>query len=72
MLKVGDKVRILANATTLKNGNKIFIHHFNIGDIVKVTDVCGENSVIAEGDNDPWEQLLVNTKDLKQFERVEE
>ena len=72
MLKVGDKVRILENSFVSDSGNKIFLHHFNIGDIVEVTDVCDENSVIAEGDNDPWEQLLVNTKDLKQFERVEE
>lgn len=72
MLKVGDKVRILENGFVAGIGNKIFLHHFNIGDIVKVTDVCGENSVTAEGDNYPWEQLLVNTENLKQFERVEE
>lgn len=72
MLKVGDKVRILENSFINNSGNKVMLHHFNIGDIVKVTDVCGENSVIAEGDNYPWEQLLVNTENLKQFERVEE
>lgn len=70
MIKVGDKVRILAN----KAGTAM-LHHFPIGSIVEVTAVINENNVIAEGycgNNDTLSQLLVNYKDCKQFERVED
>lgn len=69
MFKAGDKVRILEN----KAGTAI-LHHFPIGDVVEVVDVCGENSVVAIGycdnSNEGLEQLLVNTENLKQFEKV--
>lgn len=69
MIKVGDKVRILEN----HSGN-LTLHRFSVGDIVKVTYVRDENHVIAIGrcgsNNDKWEQLLINTENLKQFEKV--
>lgn len=68
MIKVGDKVRILEN-----RAGSLRLHYFHVGDIVKVTYVQDENNIIAIGrcgNNDEWEQLLVNTENLKQFEKV--
>lgn len=69
MIKVGDKVRILEN----HNGN-LMLHHFPVDSIVKVTYVKDENHIIAIGrcgsNNDEWEQFLMNTENLKQFEKV--
>ena len=68
MIKVGDKVRILENSA----GN-LMLHYFHVGDIVKVTYVQDENNIIAIGrfgNNDELKQSLVNTENLKQFEKV--
>ena len=69
MIKVGDKVRILEN-----RAGSLMLHYFHVGDIVKVTYVQDENNIIAIGkyeDSDfPIGQLLVNTENFKQFEKV--
>ena len=68
MIKVGDKVRILEN-----RAGSLILHYFHVGDIVKVTYVQDENNIIAIGrfgNNDELEQSLVNTENLKQFEKV--
>ena len=68
MIKVGDKVRILEN-----RAGSLILHYFHVGDIVKVTYVQDENNIIAIGrfgNSDELEQSLVNTKNLKQFEKV--
>ena len=68
MIKVGDKVRILEN-----RAGSLMLHYFHVGDIVKVTYVQDENNIIAIGrfgNNDELEQSLVNTENLKQFEKV--
>ena len=68
MIKVGDKVRILEN-----RAGSLILHYFHVGDIVKVIYVQDENNIIAIGrfgNNDELEQSLVNTENLKQFEKV--
>ena len=68
MIKVGDKVRILEN-----RAGGLMLHYFHVGDIVKVTYVQDENNIIAIGrfgNKDGLEQSLVNTENLKQFEKV--
>ena len=69
MIKVGDKVRILEN-----RAGSLMLHYFRVGDIVKVTYVQDENNIFAIGkyeDSDFLiEQSLVNTANLKQFEKV--
>lgn len=68
MIKVGDKVRILEN-----RAGSLMLHYFHVGDIVKVTYVQDENNIIAIGrfgNNDELEQFLVNTKNIKEFEKV--
>ena len=68
MIKVGDKVRILEN-----HAGSLMLHYLHVGDIVKVTYVQDENNIIAIGrfgNNDELEQSLVNTENLKQFEKV--
>lgn len=74
MIKVGDKVRILENAVVGSDNITVTkLHNFAIGSIVKVVRVHDQNNIIAIGrcgNNDEWEQLLVNTENLKQFEKV--
>ena len=75
MIKVGDKVRILENAVVGNdNITLIRLHKFAIGSIVKVIRVYNQNSLSAigkcEGSDDTVRQLLVNTENLKQFEKV--
>lgn len=68
MIKVGDKVRILEN-----RAGSLILHYFHVGDIVKVIYVQDENNIIAIGrfgNNDELKQSLVNTENLKQFEKV--
>lgn len=76
MIKVGDRVRILENAVVGSDNITIItrLHNFAIGSIVKVVRVYDQNNISAigkyEGSDDTIEQLLVNTEDLKQFEKV--
>ena len=74
MIKVGDKVRILENAVVGSNNITTKLHYFAIGSIVKVVRVHDQNNIFAIGkyeDSDfPIGQLLVNTENLKQFEKV--
>ena len=75
MIKVGDKVRILENAVVGSDNITVTkLHYFAIGSIVKVVRVHDQNNIFAIGkyeDSDfPIEQSLVNTKNLKQFEKV--
>lgn len=75
MIKVGDKVRILENAVVgSDNITVIKFHNFAIGSIVKVLRVYDQNNIYSigkyEGSDDTIGQLLVNTEDLKQFEKV--
>lgn len=75
MIKVGDKVRILENAVVGSDNITVTkLHNFAIGSIVKVVRVHDQNNISAIGkyeDSDfPIEQLLVNTENLKQFEKV--
>ena len=70
MIKVGDEVRILNNTA-----GSMRIHNFAIGDIVEVISVYDNDNIVAigkyEGSNDAVEQYLMNTKNFKQFEKVE-
>ena len=75
MIKVGDKVRILENAVVGSDNITVAkFHNFAIGSIVKVVHVYDQNNISAigkyEGRYFPIEQLLVNTENLKQFEKV--
>ena len=75
MIKVGDKVRILENvAVDRDNITVIRLHKFAIGSIVKVIHVYDQNELSAigkdENSDDTVEQYLMNTKNLKQFEKV--
>ena len=75
MIKVGDKVRILENAVVGNDNITVTkLHYFAIGSIVKVLRVYDQNNILAigkyEGSNFPIEQSLVNTENLKQFEKV--
>lgn len=76
MIKVGDRVRILENSVVGDDNVTIItrLHNFAIGSIVKVVRVYGQNTLSAigkhEGSDDTIEQLLINTKNLKQFEKV--
>ena len=75
MIKVGDKVRILENAV-VGSGNITVtkLHNFAIGSIVKVVRVYDQNNILAigkyEGSDDIIWQLLINTKNIKGFEKV--
>lgn len=75
MIKVGDKVRILENAVVGSDNITVTkLHYFAIGSIVKVVHVYDQNNIFAIGKYEngdlPIEQLLVNTENLKQFEKV--
>lgn len=75
MIKVGDKVRILDNVVVDSDNITVTkLHYFAIGSIVKVVRVYDQNNIFAIGkyeDSDfPIEQSLVNTENLKQFEKV--
>lgn len=75
MIKVGDKVRILENVVVGNDNITVTrIHNFAIGSIVKVVRVYDQNNISAigkyEGSDDTIGQLLVNTENLKQFEKV--
>ena len=75
MIKVGDKVRILENAVVGSDNITVTkLHNFAIGSIVKVLRVHDQNNIFAIGkyeDSDLYiGQLLVNTANLKQFEKV--
>lgn len=75
MIKVGDKVRILENAVVGSDNITVTkLHYFAIGSIVKVLRVYDQNNIFAIGkyeDSDfPIEQSLVNTENIKQFEKV--
>ena len=75
MIKVGDKVRILENAVVGNDDITVTkLHYFAIGSIVKVVRVYDQNNIFAIGkyeDSDfPIGQSLVNTENLKQFEKV--
>ena len=75
MIKVGDKVRILKNAVVGSDNITVTkLHYFAIGSIVKVVRVHDQNNILAigkyEGSDFPIEQSLVNTENLKQFEKV--
>ena len=75
MIKVGDKVRILENAVVGSDNITITkLHNFAIGSIVKVVRVHDQNNIFAigkyEDSDDTVGQLLVNTENLKQFEKV--
>ena len=75
MIKVGDKVRILENAVVGSHNIAVTkLHYFAIGSIVKVVRVHDQNNIFAIGkyeDSDfPIGQLLINTKNIKQFEKV--
>lgn len=75
MIKVGDKVRILENTVVgSDNITVIKFHNFAIGSIVKVLRVYDQDNIFAIGkyeDSDfPIGQSLVNTENLKQFEKV--
>ena len=75
MIKVGDKVRILENAVVGSDNITVTkLHNFAIGSIVKVVRVHDQNNIFAigkyEGGDDIVGQLLINTKNIKQFEKV--
>ena len=75
MIKAGDKVRILENAVVGSDNITVTkLHNFAIGSIVKVVRVHDQNNIFAigkyEGSDDTVGQLLVNTENLKQFEKV--
>ena len=75
MIQVGHKVRILENAVVGSDNITVTkLHYFAIGSIVKVLHVHDQNNIFAIGkyeDSDfPIGQLLVNTENLKQFEKV--
>lgn len=75
MIKVGDKVRILENAVVGSDNITVTkLHNFAIGSIVKVVRVYDQNRIFAigkyEGSDDTIEQFLVNTKNIKEFEKV--
>lgn len=75
MIKVGDKVRILENAVVGSDNITVTkLHNFAIGSIVKVLRVHDQNNIFAigkyEDSDDTIGQLLVNTENLKQFEKV--
>ena len=75
MIKVGDKVRILENAVVGSDNITVTkLHYFAIGSIVKVVRVHDQNNIFAigkyEGGDDIVGQLLINTKNIKQFEKV--
>lgn len=75
MINVGDRVRILENVAVCNDNITVTrLHNFAIGSIVKVIRVYGKNSIFAigkyEGSDDTVGQLLINTKDLKEFEKV--
>lgn len=75
MIKVGDRVRILENAVVGNDNITVTrLHKFAIGSIVKVIRVYDQDALFAIGkdegsDNTIW-QYLVNTENLKQFEKV--
>ena len=75
MIKVGDKVRILENAVVGSDNITVTkLHNFAIGSIVKVVRVYDQNNILAIGkyedsDDTIW-QLLINTKNIKGFEKV--
>lgn len=75
MIKVGDKVRILENAVVGSDNITVTkLHYFAIGSIVKVVRVYDQNNIFAIGKYEDSDfligQSLVNTKNLKQFEKV--
>ena len=75
MIKVGDKVRILENVAVCNDNITVTrLHKFAIDSIVKVVRVYDQNVIDAIGKNensdDTVEQYLMNTKNLKQFEKV--
>ena len=75
MIKVGDKVRILENAVVGSDNITVTkLHNFAIGSIVKVVRVYDQNNILAigkyEGSDDIIWQLLINTKNIKGFEKV--
>lgn len=75
MIKVGDKVRILENAVVGSDNITVTkLHNFAIGSIVKVIRVYDQNGILAigkyEGGDDTIGQLLINTKNIKEFEKV--
>ena len=75
MIKVGAKVRILENSVVgTDNITVTKLHYFAIGSIVKVVLVHDQNNIFAIGkyeDSDlPIGQALVNTENLKQFEKI--
>ena len=75
MIKVGDKVRILENAVVGSDNITVTkLHNFAIGSIVKVVRVYDQNNILAsgkyEGSDDTIWQLLINTKNIKGFEKV--
>ena len=75
MIKVGDKVRILENAVVGSDNMTVTkLHNFAIGSIVKVVRVYDQNNILAigkyEGSDDTIWQLLINTKNIKGFEKV--
>ena len=75
MIKVGYKVRILENAVVGSDNITVTkLHNFAIGSIVKVVRVYDQNNIFAigkyEGGDDIVGQLLINTKNIKQFEKV--
>ena len=75
MIKVGDKVRILENAVVGSDNITVTkLHNFAIGSIVKVVRVHDQNNIFAIGKyecgDDTVGQSLINTENLKQFEKV--
>lgn len=75
MIKVGDKVRILENVVVDSDNITVTkLHNFAIGSIVKVVHIYDQNRILAigkyEGSDDTIEQFLVNTKNIKEFEKV--
>ena len=75
MIKVGDRVRILENVVVGSDNITVTkFHHFAIGSIVKVVLVHDQNNIFAIGKyevgDDTEGQSLVNTENLKQFEKV--
>ena len=75
MIKIGDKVRILENVVVGSDNITVTkFHYFAIGSIVKVVRVYDQNNIFAigkyEGGDDTIGQSLVNTENLKQFEKV--
>lgn len=75
MIKVGDKVRILENVAVGNDNITVTrLHKFAVGSIVKVIHVYDQNVIDAigknEGSDDTIWQYLVNTENLKQFEKV--